>query len=93
MRARYSAFVKRNDTYLRHSWHPDTRPSDLALDRRTRWTGLRVLDAIEGAASDAVGTVEFIASYELDGAAGELHESSRFERLDGRWVYVRELSG
>lgn len=87
MRARYSAFAKRNESYLRHSWHPDTCPAQLDLDRRHRWTGLHVIDIVDGTTSDEVGSVEFTASYELHGSSYELHESSRFERLEGRWVY------
>ncbi len=33
-------------------------------------------------------TVEFVARYKLNGRAFKLHETSRFERVDGRWLYV-----
>ena len=33
-------------------------------------------------------TVEFVARYKLNGRAFRLHETSRFERVDGRWLYV-----
>ena len=33
-------------------------------------------------------TVEFVARYKLNGRAFTLHETSRFEKIDGRWVYV-----
>jgi len=32
--------------------------------------------------------VEFVARYKLNGRAFKLHEVSRFERLDGRWLYA-----
>jgi len=32
--------------------------------------------------------VEFVARYKVGGKAQRLHEVSRFERIDGRWVYV-----
>jgi SEC-C motif-containing protein len=37
---------------------------------------------------DSHATVEFVARYKLNGRAFRLHESSRFERMDGRWLYV-----
>lgn len=84
MRSRYSAFVKGDAGYLLRTWHPRTRPGTLELDPRMRWTGLEILDTSDGSAFHSVGTVEFRASYR----GGSLHERSRFERVDGAWVYV-----
>ncbi|GGQ65274.1 hypothetical protein GCM10010216_28890 [Streptomyces flaveolus] len=49
-----------------------------------RWTGLEILDTTDGSAFHSTGTVTFRASYR----GGSLHERSRFERVDGAWVYV-----
>ncbi|MFH8499283.1 YchJ family protein [Streptomyces coeruleorubidus] len=84
MRSRYSAFVKGDTGYLLRTWHPRTRPGTLELDPRMRWTGLEILDTSDGSAFHSNGTVEFRASYR----GGSLHERSRFERVDGAWVYV-----
>ncbi|MFF7973047.1 YchJ family metal-binding protein [Streptomyces sp. NPDC007905] len=84
MRSRYSAFVKGDAAYLLRTWHPRTRPERLELDPRVRWTGLEILGGTEGSAFHSTGTVTFRASYQ----GGSLHERSRFERLDGAWVYV-----
>ncbi|MFF5845450.1 YchJ family protein [Streptomyces massasporeus] len=84
MRSRYCAFVKGDVAYLLRTWHPRTRPGRLELDPGMRWTGLEVLGTSEGSAFHAAGTVEFRASYR----GGSLHELSRFERVDGAWVYV-----
>ncbi|WP_416485743.1 YchJ family protein [Streptomyces sp. CL12] len=84
MRSRYCAFVKGDTGYLLRTWHPRTRPERLDLDPRMRWTGLEILDAADGSAFHATGTVTFRASYR----GGSLHERSRFERVDGAWVYV-----
>ncbi|WP_055492691.1 YchJ family protein [Streptomyces sp. TP-A0356] len=84
MRSRYSAFVKRDAGYLLRTWHPRTRPARLDLDPGMRWTGLEVLETTDGSAFHATGTVTFRASYR----GGTLQERSRFERLDGAWVYV-----
>ncbi|WP_107307847.1 YchJ family protein [Streptomyces caniscabiei] len=84
MRSRYSAFVMRDEAYLLRSWHPRTRPADVAFDTTMRWTGLEILDTRDGSAFHTTGTVTFRASFR----GGSMHEQSRFERVDGAWVYV-----
>ncbi|MEU3891424.1 YchJ family metal-binding protein [Streptomyces sp. NPDC029041] len=84
MRSRYCAFVKGDAAYLLRTWHPRTRPGRLEPDPGMRWTGLEILGASGGSAFHTTGTVEFRASYR----GGSLHERSRFERVDGAWVYV-----
>ncbi len=84
MRSRYSAFVRLDGGYLLRTWHPRTRPERLDLDPGTRWTGLEILGTSDGSAFHSTGTVTFRASYR----GGSLHERSRFERVDGAWVYV-----
>ncbi|MEU3664426.1 YchJ family metal-binding protein [Streptomyces sp. NPDC032940] len=84
MRSRYSAFVRGDAAYLLRTWHPRTRPEHPDLDPGMRWTGLEILDATGGSAFHSTGTVTFRASYR----GGSLHERSRFERVDGAWVYV-----
>lgn len=87
MRSRYSAFAKRLPGYLQSTWHPATRPSDLELDPTQRWVGLRIIATHAGDVGDDSGTVEFEASYETATGSGRLHEVSRFERVDRRWMY------
>jgi SEC-C motif-containing protein len=84
MRSRYCAFVKGDTGYLLRTWHPRTRPGTLEMDPGTRWTGLEILGTAGGSAFHSAGTVEFRASYR----GGSLHERSRFERVEGAWVYV-----
>nr|BFD85741.1 YchJ family protein [Streptomyces sp. Xyl84] len=84
MRSRYSAFVRQDTGYLLRTWHPRTRPARLDLDPAMRWTGLEILGTTDGSAFHTTGTVTFRASYR----GGSLHERSRFERVDGAWVYV-----
>ncbi|MET7285707.1 YchJ family metal-binding protein [Streptomyces sp. NPDC005573] len=84
MRSRYTAFVKGDTGYLLRTWHPRTRPEGLDLDPGTRWTGLEIIEAADGSAFHAKGTVTFRASYR----GGSMCERSRFERVDGAWVYV-----
>lgn len=88
MRSRYSAFALGLETYLLATWHPGTRPAALELDAtpRPHWIGLTIKSHTR--LDDDHATVEFIARYKLNGRAFKLHETSRFERVDGRWLYV-----
>ena len=86
MRSRYSAFVQGRTDYLAATWHPSTRPVDVAADQGTTWLGLevrahRVVDADHA-------DVTFVARYRLAGRGVRLHEHSRFVREAGRWLYV-----
>ncbi|MFG2454854.1 YchJ family protein [Streptomyces sp. NPDC048512] len=84
MRSRYCAFVQEDEAYLLRTWHPRTRPARVEFDPGMRWTGLEILGTEQGSAFHTTGTVTFRAGYR----GGSLHERSRFERVDGAWVYV-----
>jgi SEC-C motif domain protein len=84
MRSRYSAFVRRDEPYLLRTWHPRTRPARVDFDPGMRWTGLEILATTDGSAFHSTATVTFRASFK----GGSLHERSRFERVEGAWVYV-----
>jgi len=87
MRSRYCAYVRGDRTYLRATWAPETCPAELAPDPPgLRWLGLDVRRHV--VIDDAHATVEFVARSKLGGRAQRLHELSRFERRDGRWLYV-----
>lgn len=87
MRSRYTAYTRGRVDYLRDTWHPRTRPADLApLPDGLRWLGLEVRRHTVQDADHAV--VEFVARSKLGGRAERLHETSRFERVDGHWLYV-----
>jgi SEC-C motif-containing protein len=87
MRARYTAYVRKNDVFLLESWHPSTRPTSVTFDG-VEWHGLTILNTEAGGALDATGTVEFTARFRRDTEHLELHEHSTFERVGGSWVYV-----
>lgn len=89
MRARYSAFARRDEPFLLWSWHPDHRPDEIHFPGDERWLGLDVVTTARGSEDDDRGTVEFRAHFLVDGAPRTLHEVSRFVRLDGRWVYLK----
>lgn len=86
MRARYSAHVVGDPGYLLSSWHPDTRPPDIAGGDET-WLGLEVGAVERGGALDATGTVAFAAHFRQGDRIRVLREISSFVRVQGRWVY------
>lgn len=91
MRSRYTAFVVGETAHLARSWHPRTRPEEIAIDPDLRWTGLEILDTpavTRDSSGGETGVVEFRAGWIERGTRGLLHERSRFVRLRGRWVYV-----
>ena len=104
MRSRYTAYTLCNETYLRATWHPRTRPQDAILDpdEKLRWLGLEIKSALrlrqrkaESLDHPECDTVEFVARFKVGGRAQRLHETSRFLRepdpdLGGtpRWFYL-----
>lgn len=88
MRSRYSAFSVGDADYLVATWHSSTAPNDLTLDPLQRWYRLDILDTHAGGIVDTAGTVEFSAYFRHPDGNGVMHESSRFVRVDGAWVYL-----
>ena len=88
MRSRYTAYAVGDLDHVFRTWHPRTRPTHLTTDPGTTWLGLRVLATSGGGPGDDTGTVEFRATFRTTGDRRVLHESSRFQRRRGRWVYV-----
>ena len=86
MRSRYTAFVCERADYLQATWHASTRPADLDFEPGARWLGLQVRS--HRATGEDRAEVEFVARYRVGGRAVHLHETSRFVREGGRWLYV-----
>jgi len=86
MRSRYTAFVCERSDYLQATWHASTRPAALDFEAGAKWLGLDVRSHRATDADHAV--VEFVARYRVGGRAVRLHETSRFVRVDERWLYV-----
>jgi SEC-C motif domain protein len=89
MRSRYSAYALGLREYVLDTWHPTTRPDTLErFDSGVKWLGLTVRRA--WTAGDDEGFVEFVARSRAPGGgpAVRLEELSRFERINGRWLYV-----
>ena len=86
MRSRYTAFVCERADYLQATWHASTRPASLDFEPGARWLGLDVRS--HRATGEDRAEVEFVARHRVGGRAVRLHETSRFVRVDGRWLYV-----
>jgi len=86
MRSRYTAFVCERFDYLQATWHASTRPAALDFEAGAKWLGLDVRSHRATDADHAV--VEFVARYRVGGRAVRLHETSRFVRVNERWLYV-----
>jgi len=92
MRSRYTAYTLQNIDYLASTLSPDElrdfdRDGTAMWARDSAWMGLEILSTAEGSANDSEGSVEFRARYKRDGAVLEHHEISRFENIDGTWLY------
>lgn len=92
MRSRYTAFVMGDADHLVHSWASETRPAHVTTDTTLTWTGLTIIDTVNGGALAATGIVEFEAAFAGADGSGVLRERSTFRREAGRWVYVDAVS-
>lgn len=93
MRSRYAAYSLGLLDYVFRTWHPRTRPGSVDPVPGLTWTGLEVLDVVDGGPDDDTGVVEFRARFDEGRGARAMHETSRFERRSGRWVYVDGVVG
>jgi SEC-C motif-containing protein len=88
MRSRYAAYATGREDYVFRTWHPRTRPADLSLSPATTWLGLEVVGTVDGGPDDDTGVVEFRARFRSPTGVQVMHETSRFVRRAGRWVYL-----
>lgn len=88
MASRYSAYALGLEDYVRQTWASEHCPESLDLKQDPiRWLGLEILRFEETGPESAV--VEYVARGRPGGgSAFRLHEVSRFEKRDGRWLYV-----
>ena len=88
MRSRYSAYATQRTEYLLQTWHPDTRPNTIEVEPAIQWQRLKIINTVDGRKEDQNGIVEFIAHYKQQGRVQQLHETSRFSKIDNRWYYL-----
>ncbi len=90
MRSRYSAYATGAVEYVMKSCVKDENIDEDATRRWSegaRWESLSILRSEKGGASDSEGIVEFIARYTMDGMKDEHHETAKFTKKDGEWLY------
>lgn len=95
MRSRYTAYATGDVGHVMRTTHPasphrepDTRAWAADLRRycdAVTFVGLTVLGATEDGDR---GTVRFTARWRSGTREGAIEEHSRFERVDGRWLYL-----
>lgn len=93
MRSRYSAYALRLPDYILKTWHPETQPAEMSTESLSgiKWLKLQVLSHEQTDAETAY--VKFIATFQTGKLKKEqLTEHSRFEKVDGRWLYVDDQS-
>lgn len=97
MRSRYAAYALGRLDYIAATC---AGPAAAGFDVKqaeqsqlgTRWLGLEIVRSRKGREADDDGTVSFIARYSQNGTAGALEETSKFRRIDGRWLYWDRLN-
>lgn len=94
MRSRYTAYSRANIAYIEATQRGQAAARFDAAEAKqwaqaAKWLGLKVLRAEHGGAKDEAGVVEFIATYKLLGQIQEIHEVSEFQKIDGRWFYIK----
>ncbi len=97
MRSRYTAFAQNNWEYLVITSHPEEKKEMAKLgpaliEDGVVWKKLEIAGIRAGCRNDSEGQVDFIAHYIKDGTPQTLRESSRFYKINGRWVYSRKDS-
>ncbi len=88
MRSRYTAYTRADSSFLLNTWHPDHRPDTVSFVDGQKWLGLKIRHTSGGCEDDRSGVVEFVARFKVAGRGHRLHESSRFVKIDGNWLYV-----
>ena len=92
MRSRYAAYAEHAIDYIVETCTTgekdriDIRQTK-AWSEKSKWLGLKILSTEKGGPNDTEGTVEFQASYEMDGLRDLHHEKAKFKKQDGRWLY------
>lgn len=90
MRSRFSAYATKNYAYVLATYAPAQR-QQLSIKTLShsadniRW---RKLDVLASAATEKVGSVEFIANYTIGDEYFAMHELSSFIKQNNKWFYT-----
>ena len=93
MRSRYSAYVEHEIDYIINTCvHSDKDSINYKSTRdwseQSTWLGLKIISAEKGGVSDNEGIVEFEAVYARDGLKEVHHETAKFKKDTGEWLYA-----
>lgn len=101
MRSRFSAYALGKVGYILKTHHPDsfTQKKSIVTFRKelkhfcanTQFIGLQIL--AEKQLADNKATVTFHAVLVQNGADASFTECSLFEKVNGRWLYVKAVKG
>jgi len=98
MRARYSAYVKKEIDYIVNTVSREERDKyqRKAIEdwaENAEWKGLEIISVEEGEAEDLEGKVEFVAYFAEAGEDKYHHEVAYFIKEDDNWCFVRGEEG
>lgn len=89
MRARFTAYARRNVDFLESTWVKEKCPEKIDFSKENAaWIRLEIIQIKKGKLKDQKGLVEFKAYFLTDGEEFALHEISRFIKQNGRWFYL-----
>jgi SEC-C motif-containing protein len=93
MRSRYAAYVEHASDYIIETCSQDEKDKidvkqTKAWSENSKWLGLKILSVEKGSVKDTEGTVEFEASYEMDGLREVHREKASFQKTNGCWLYT-----
>ncbi len=95
MRSRFTAYAKKNWSYLINTLHPDeqdTKTVEGIANENIEWGKLEILSTNGGQFDDQRGEVTFVASYSDQGVQKTMQETSAFLKVEGRWYYSEKNS-
>lgn len=89
MRARYTAYVKKEIDFIVDTHNPATissldRDSVVQWAEESEWLGLEIM---RSETNGNEGTVEFVAKFKQEGVDYDHHEISSFVKTDDEWFF------
>jgi len=92
MRSRYTAYVEQAIDYIMttctHNRKETIDPEETRRwSKNSTWLGLTIIATEKGGEDDTEGKVEFEARFEMNGEKDKHHETARFKKKHGRWLY------
>ena len=87
MRSRYSAFALQHWGYLEETALVKKERKSLTSNEEVNWKRLEILGSKQGQREDSKGEVTFEAYFSENSEEKVLRETSKFEKVNGRWLY------